>query len=435
MRRATLTLAGLIFTGAVIAQDLPPGVLLLSRAKNHLNQELQRLGTITCLETVEREHQAAKGKMRPLDSVRLEVLTNGDKELFASLGGRKFSENHPISYAGSGALGDGLFGPYLKDILLSGSVASQYKGEQEIGGQRLARYEYQIPLLISGQMIRTSEGSGKVGIHGSYWVDPQTYDVQRLEMNADEFPPTLPVTEMTTSINYVRTRLGNDLVVLLPQTADFRLAMHSGEINHNRIEFTHCRVFGAASTIDFNAPDSAEQAFRFGATSVDETLRSLPGGLQIAVKLSSRISGDMAVGTLIDGRVAGNVGGKHAVVIPADSPVRGRIRRMERYTNPFPYFIVGLEFTEMELQGIRYLFYGDLVDIDRMPGVELTLSTKNTTTTVTNPLLFGDVSTRQILESLSLYNLPGVATFFYKGDKLELPQDFRTVWKTRPLKT
>jgi len=335
---------------------------------------------------------------------------------------------------GSGALGNGLFGPYLKDILLSGSVASQYKGEQEVGGHRLARYEYQIPLLISGQMIRTSEGSGKVGIHGSYWVDPQTYDVQRLEMNADEFPPTLPVTEMTTSINYMRTRLGNDFAVLLPRTAEFRLLMHSGEINHNRIEFTHCRVFGAASTINFNATDSADQAFRFGATSIDETLRPLPGGLQIAVKLRSRISGDMAVGTLIDGRVAGDVGGKRAVVIPADSPVRGRIRRMERYTNPFPYFILGLEFTEMEVQGIRYLFYGDLVDIDRMSSIELTLSTKNTTTTVTNPLLFGDVSTRQTMESFSLYNLPGVATFFYKGDKLELPQDFRTVWKTRPLK-
>lgn len=434
MRRATLTLAVLIFTLAVIAQDLPPGVLLLSRVKNHFNEELQRLGTITCLETVQREHQAAKGKMRPLDAVRLEVLTNGDKEFFAPPGGRKFSENHPISYAGSGALGDGLFGPYLKDILLSGSVASQYKGEQEVGGKRLARYEYQIPLLISGQMIRTSEGSGKVGIHGSYWVDPQTYDVQRLEMNADEFPPTLPVTEMTTSINYMQTRLGNDLVVLLPQAAEFRLVMYSGEINHNRIEFTHCRVFGAASTIDFSTTDSAEQVFRFGATSVDETLRPLPGGLQIAVKLRSRISGDMAVGTLIDGRVAGNVGAKHAVVIPADSPVRGRIRRMERYTNPFPYFIVGLEFTEMEVQGIRYLFYGDLVDIDRMPGVELTLSTKNSTTTVTNPLLFGDVSTRRTMESFSLHNLPGVATFFYKGGKLELPQDFRTVWKTRPLK-
>ena len=47
------------------------------------------------------------------------MLTNGEKELFASPGDRKFSENHPMSYAGSGTLGNGLFGPYLKDIFVS----------------------------------------------------------------------------------------------------------------------------------------------------------------------------------------------------------------------------------------------------------------------------------------------------------------------------
>lgn len=147
------------------------------------------------------------------------------------------------------------------------------------------------------------------------------------------------------------------------------------------------------------------------------------------MKLHSRISGDTAVGTLIEGAVAVDVAAKRSVVIPVDSPVRGRIRRMEYYTNPFPFFVVGLEFTEVEVQGIRHLFYADLVDIDRVPGVELILSTKNTTTTE-----FGDIATSRTMESLSLYKLPGVAAFFYKGVKLDLPQNFRTVWKTRPLK-
>jgi hypothetical protein len=182
MKRATFTLAGLIFAWTGIAQDFPPGVLLLSRVKTHINEELHLLTAISCLETVQREHQAAKGKMRPLDTIRLEVLTNGDKELFASPGDRKFSENHPMSYAGSGTLGNGLFGPYLKQILVSGSVASQYKGEEEVGGRLLARYDYQIPPLISGQMIHMLEGSGRVGLHGSFWVDEQTYDVIRLEI-------------------------------------------------------------------------------------------------------------------------------------------------------------------------------------------------------------------------------------------------------------
>jgi hypothetical protein len=213
-----------------------------------------------------------------------------------------------------------------------------------------------------------------------------------------------------------------------------RLAKYSGEVNHNRVEFTHCRVFGAESTIHFDAPDFPEQTASFGSASVDDTLRPLPSGLLITVKLQSRISGDLAVGALIDGLVADNVTAKRVVVIPAGSPVRGRIRRLERYTDPFPYFVVGLEFTELELQGIRHLFYADLVDIGAAPGVESMLSTKSTTTTGANSLLFGELSSRQTTERLSLPSLPGVATFFYKADGLELPQDFRTVWKTRALK-
>jgi hypothetical protein len=72
--------------------------------------------------------------------------------------------------------------------------------------------------------------------------------------------------------------------------------------------------------------------------------------LQVAVKLRSRVSSDIVVGTLIDGVVAGHVKDKHAVVIPTGSPTRGRILRMERYTDPFVYFVVG----------IRHMFYADL---------------------------------------------------------------------------
>jgi hypothetical protein len=432
MKQAQFPLAAVILAGVAISQDLPPEVLLLSRVKNHVKEELRHLPNISCLETVQREYQPAKGKMRPLDTVRLEVLTNGDKELFASPGDRKFSERHPISYAGSGMLGDGLFGLYLKDILVTGNVSNEYKGEEEIGGRRLARFDYRLPLMWSGQTIQTEEGSGKVSLRGSYWADPQTYDVLRLELNADDFPPTLPVTEATMSINYARTSLGDNLVVLLPESAESRQVKYSGEIHHNRIEFTHCREFGAESTINFRAPDSAEQTPRFGAASIDDTLRPLPGGLQIAVKLRSRISGDMAVGTLIDGVVAGNVAAnKGAVRIAAGAPVRGRIRRLERYSDPFPHFVVALEFTEIELQGIRHRFYADVVEIEPAPGVEQTLSSPYKTE-VWNSEMGGPVI-KQSKETLWFRNLPGVATFFFKGDRLDLPQGFRTAWKTRPV--
>lgn len=133
--------------------------------------------------------------------------------------------------------------------------------------------------------------------------------------------------------------------------------------------------------------------------------------------LRSQISADMAVGALIDGVVASNVPSKGAVVIAAGSPVLGRIRRLERYNDPVPHFVVALEFTQVELEGIRYRFYSDLVKFESALGVEQKL-----------PVL-----TEAGSMTLHFSSLPGVATFFLKGSRLDLPKGFRTIWKTRKL--
>jgi len=114
MKRALLLLFAL-FPCALPQDLLPPGVLLYSRIKRHVGEELARLPNISCLETVQRAHRPANGKARQLDTVRLEVLTNGQKELYAAPGERKFSEEHPIQYVGSGVIGDG--GSWLNQLL------------------------------------------------------------------------------------------------------------------------------------------------------------------------------------------------------------------------------------------------------------------------------------------------------------------------------
>ena len=170
------------------------------------------------------------------------------------------------------------------------------------------------------------------------------------------------------------------------------------------------------------------------------------------VELRSRISGDMAVGTLIDGVVAGKVAAKkEGLLVPAGSPVRGRIRRLERYTDPFPYFVVALEFTELELQGIRHRFFADVVKIESAPGVEQSL-VYNSAIRVNNapakqPSIAlpdtskpagelvnrEDMQVKRHRETLWLHTLPGVATFFFKSGNLDLEPGFQIVWETRPL--
>lgn len=414
---------------ALCAQDLPPGVLLLSQVKRHTAGELKQLNNVSCLETVYREQQTRKGKMMPLDTVRLEVLTDGHAEQYASPGDRKFSSEHPITYAGSGVLGNGFFGLYLRSIVLSGFALTQYKGEEENGGRRLARWNYRLSAAWSREKINLLEGSGTVGFHGSFWADPETYDVARLELHADEIPSTLPIKESGASIEFERTRLGGGADVLLPQSAEYLLIKTSGEIDHNRLEFTHCRVFGAESSIDFRATGADAPTPQFGASTVDDTLRPLPAGLQIEVKLTNPISGDMPVGSLIEGAVAAKV--KGAATIAEGSPVRGRIRRMEHYSNPMPYFVVALEFTELESEGIRYRFYADAVEIDTGQGARRAMETPERIEAL--DLGFGGFSFKSTKTTFHFTDLPGVATFFVNGTALKLQPGFRTVWKTKKL--
>jgi hypothetical protein len=411
---------------------LPPEVVLLSKVKRHVKEELARLPDISCLETVQREIQPPAAKPHALDTVRLEVLATSSRELYAAPGERKFSENHPISYVGSGVIGDGFFGMFLREILVDGSVSYDYKGEEDVAGRRLARYDYRLPLMASGHNFHLQEGSGRVGVHGSFWADPQTFDVLRLEMNAEDFPPTLPLIDALTVINYAPTSLGGSQSALLPQSGEFYMTRFSGEVDHNHIEFTHCRLYGAQSSISFVPPDAAsEETPRFGASSNDDTLRPLPPGLQIAVRLNSKISEGTPVGTLIEGTVADNVTVKGKVIVANGSRVRGRIRRLERYSAPSPHFILAIEFTELEFENIRYRFYADPMEIDPAPGVEQTLNnpTQLHTTTLSN----GVAQIRYRMESITLPGLPGVAAVFIRGTKLDLPPAFRTVWKTRAL--
>jgi len=424
MKRALLLLFAL-FPCALPQDLLPPGVLLYSRIKRHVGEELARLPNISCLETVQRAHQPANGKARQLDTVRLEVLTNGQKELYAAPGERKFSEEHPIQYVGSGGIGDGFFGLFLREVFLDGGASYEYKGEEDLGGRRAARYDWRIPLMRSGHSFVLQEGSGPVGMRGSFWADPETYNVIRLDMHAEDLPATLPLLEAVTTINYGLVSIGDQQSALLPESGDFRMTRFSGESDHNHIEFTHCRLYGAQSTISFaaaDAPPSNEPA-RFAVSGNDDTLRPLPAGLQIAIKLSSRITGEATVGTLIEGDVVSVATAKGArSPLLGNAHVRGRVRRLERYTTPVPHYVVAIEFTEAQSENIRYRFYADLQTLDSGSGVSEQLNVERPDGPVTRG------------ESVWLTKLPGVASFFVRGSKLDLAPGFRTTWKTMTLK-
>jgi hypothetical protein len=401
-------------------------VLLLARVKAHMREELARLPNCSCLETVRREYQHGGGILQPLDTIRLEVLYSDYHELYASPGGPGFGNNQPMDFVGSGSIGNGHFALFLSEAVSENGLAYEYKGEETLQGRRLARYDYRVPRNMSGHTITLPEGTGRVGAKGSFWADPATYDIVHILIESDEIPPELPVMAYVTSIDYAHTILGGS-DFLLPQFADSRLVKFNGEESRNHIEFTHCHLYSADSSVSFGD----HQGFPLiGASSVLEVNRELLPALPVVVKLSTRITEKTTVGALIEGVVEGNVLYKKSVLIPGGSPVRGRVRRLEWNDEKGGYFVVAVEFTEIEAAGTRYRFFADLEGTDALPGLRPTIRTPKPPE---KSSLRGGGATVYSDETLLLPDLPGVGSFFMQTPRLDLPPGFRMTWRTRAL--
>lgn len=398
-------------------------MLLLAHAEAHLKESLAHLPNYTCLETFKRYHkEAGKGRaLEPLDTIRLEVLYSGSKEWYGSPGASEFKEEDPTAFIASGLIGNGAFALLLKSVFLDGNALIVYAGREELAGRRAARFDFTLAPRVSGFTVGSSGIGAVVGLKGSAWIDPESLDVIRLVSHADQIPPSSPVMEQTTILEFARTRVG-ERDVMLPQAGEFSMRSLYGTESRDLIEFTHCRSFGAESAITFaepvEAPKTQGRAPRAAAG------EKLPAGLEIAVALTAPVGEDAAVGAVIEGVVTADVMNGRKTVIPAGTPLHGRIRRLERHNESGGYFAIGLEFTEIEINGAQARFYADMVRVDQITGLEYLLTSHSSSQIAGLGSEIGS-------ERVSIPDLPGVGSFFLRRDRLELPKGFKTVWKTR----
>ncbi len=382
-----------------------------------------------------RFRKPAGKELKPLDRAVLQILFTGGKELFAFPGDTHW-ETNPFAFLTSGMISNGLFGLHLKAIFLDSRPIIRYKGDESPTGRREARYDFHISRMASGYTVQRAAASGVVAMRGSFWADPETYDLRRLEFHADEIPPELLYADISTTIDYNRVRIGAS-DVLLPQTADVRTTGVDGEENRNLIEFTHCQGFHAESTLVFGAPRDAAPVVGPAAAPPQPAAAegTLPPELRIAVALSTPLDDRAAVGSIVQGKVAGSVMQKGKVLVPEGALVEGRIRRLERYSDAGDYFIVALEFTGLETPGGNLRFYADLQDVDRREGAEMVLDN----TTRAEPGEFRSAGPRfnavtwdnAYRQRIWTHEVPGVGTFFVRGPNFSLPPGFKTVWKTQ----
>jgi len=390
----------------------------------------------TCLETVHRYRKppARDWDSKLADTVRMEVLYTGPKEMYSAPGERHFTDDHPAAFTTSGFSQDGLFGGYLHDVMNSGVTLYTYRGEEDLDGRRTAKYDFRVPSFEQPMTLNLGElGKATVGIKGTFWADPVSLDVLRLDVQADDIPPGFPVVSTDTVMRYAPVRIGG-LDIMLAQSAESRMERASGAVDRNVVELTHCRSFEARSSISY-APeeagkDAAWPALALPGAEFAMASQAIPAGLPVKVTLSQAVTGKMAIGSPIEGRVAGAVSAKGGPVeIPDGAVVRGRVRRLE-WRSESRGFLLALEFTDVEVNGTRLRFYADLESADHTPGIEW-IVTAEPPRSGRAPAKSGAPAARA--ETPGMPNLPGVAYFLARGESVELPKGFAMLWKTRSL--
>lgn len=407
----------------MLAQSkLPPQVLALSRLKRKVRSDMAALPNYTCVETIERwRRKGNKPTFQHVDTVHVEVAISGANEMYSWPGASRFETPDISRIIGAGTVSTGSFATEIQGAIGDASVI-QWRGEEEISGRRANCWDYRIPYNLSGWTMTVYGHTGRVSAVGSFWADPESLELLRLETNADEIPPGMPIRAVKSVLTYAHVRVGSR-DVLLPQSAELNVTSFDGEDSRNLMEFSHCREFGAESRL-------VSEVSTGDAPAVQPVAElTLPEGLRLPIRLSEAIdSKRTAVGDAISAVVESSAAIKGREVVPKGAVMRGRIRRMDRSSTPAEHFVVGLEFTEVEFSGHHARFFGEMESIDARAGAHPYLATSRTLGT-TN-LIYGGSITHTDTEMDFAIPIPGVSVFFLDGVSFRLPEGLRMTWRT-----
>ena len=367
----------LLAASAVVFGQTPGDpAAVLERARARLQAMAHDLEKYVCVETVNRTYYRRVESQDPAacgpdgenasrsdphaleftDRVRLEVTLSDGRELHSWPGATRFDTRNIDEIIRDGPVSTGSFGGYLSGIFASPGVTFQYIGPQQQNGKTLFAYRYRVPLEASRFQIKVGSGWLPAAYEGEIQINPESLELEHLTVRTNELPAGAPFCSAATTLEYELVHVG-DSNILLPRQSQLDIQIKSGRQTRNTITFAGCREYKAESEIVFASdPEPASAA----APAAGRGRVALPIGLPVTLSLVDPIdSTTAAAGDPVTATVVKPVlrAGSREVLIPAGAQVHGRIRRVEHYLWPEPYFRIAASFNRVEVGRIVSPFF------------------------------------------------------------------------------
>ncbi len=383
--------------------------VMLAGIREKMRDNLARLPNYTCRLTIDRSFGRENAKrLRPIDTVHIEVGYVDGKELYAWPGQRFANKPLEEMMPSGGAVGTGDFALHVKSIFLTNAPTFTFAGRTEQEGHDAIRFDFKVPQKKSRYLVRSGpERQQVVGYHGSFWADAQTLLLRRLEITLDDIPAALGIRRAGSLLNYAVTRIGG-ADFLLPHSSELFIVDAGGRESRNRTRFEQCHQYMGESIVSFADPSSLPE------TPKPVTIIQLPAGLLLDLTLQGTIDGTRAViGDPIHAVVSKDVAKSGAIVVPKGAKVTGRITRLgQRTAGRLTYQVLGLRFSTIEFDDHKAEFLGHMESV-AVAALQVTIGEGNRSNSHRRPP-------------------PGAGdTMLYiKGNSLRLPAGAHMYWRT-----
>lgn len=345
--------------------------LLLEQVREKLKPTIDRLPRYLCTETIDRTTfdprtklgspsctEVAKRKMeagwslRKLvsDRLRLDVAVSGNHEMYSWAGANRFADQSLADLVHGGVTQTGTFAFVLRIVFGADDAAFTCDGEVVKGGRALVEFSFHVPVENSGYAVSNGTFRATVPYHGTFLVDPGTFDLVSLTLDVDDIPAQLGICEDTTVLDYQPIRL-NGAGVVLPDDVHSHLVRPDGIEMENHTVFSGCHEFQAESSFSFDEGPPAEPV----ALPKREPVK-LPAGLPFTMVLAQPIdSATAAAGDPIRATLAAPLRDGQQVLVPRGAVVNARIVRIERRRSSD--LTIALRLETIETGGIPQPFY------------------------------------------------------------------------------
>jgi hypothetical protein len=229
-----------------------PHLALVEKAREVAATFLEGLPNYVCQEQTTRyASETRQPSWNVVDIVSAEVVYEEHQESYRNLQiNGKPTKKAPED---SGAWSTGEFGTILGN-LFSPYTDADFKFAQDdtISHRSASVFDFKVLRVRSAWRIWTNGQYIMPTYRGSVWIDKQTAQVLRIEMQAKEIPEAFPEISVETAVDYDSIRLGTSEEFLMPVHAEALSCWRgSNDCQRNVIEFRNYHKFTGESNIEF----------------------------------------------------------------------------------------------------------------------------------------------------------------------------------------